>query len=225
MERRAAKRKEKKHQLIRAQPTGLGDKLALAVKYPVLHSVITDVVWTQGIGGVLFSRSLPDGTVAFSLFLIDRYCLGVKNAMCAVVPRSEYEDKHHRGYLSQYPGPNVAPEKVRKFVEDAVQYAKNLGFAPHPDYQKAKIIFGDVNASACTETFEFGKDGKPFFISGPNDSQQRSRQIINTLARTCGEGNYHYLVGISPTTQFRVLEGMPDEDEGNDDLEGLDHSP
>lgn len=170
VERRAAKRKEKKHQLVRAQSTGLADKLTMSTRFPVLHSVITDSNWKQGIGSVLFSRALPDGTVAVTVFLIDRYCLGVKNATAAVVSRSEYESRFHRGLLSQTPGPEVPPAEARKYVEAAVDYARGLGFAPHADYQKAKLIFGDVDASACTATFEFGKGGKPMFINGPRDT-------------------------------------------------------
>jgi hypothetical protein len=221
VERRTAKRKEKKHQLVRAQPSGMAERLQMATRYPVLHSVITDSVWESGMGSVIFSRAVPDGTVAFAVFLIDRCCLGVKNALFAVLPKSVYESKYHRGILSRTPGPDVPPEKARRFVEAAVEYAHALGFAPHPDYLKAKLIFGDVDASACTEDFEFGKDGKPYFTSGPNDSQARCRQIINTLMRTCGEGNFHFMMGVDPDRMILDDFDMDAGDEVPEDLEEL----
>ena len=39
----------------------------------------------------------------------------------------------------------------------------------------------------------FGRDGVPFYLSGPYDNP---RSVVRTLARTCGEGNYHYVVGV-----------------------------
>jgi hypothetical protein len=37
----------------------------------------------------------------------------------------------------------------------------------------------------------FGKDGKPFFVNGPNDN---TRAIVDQLEKTAGTGNYNYLV-------------------------------
>src|SRR5438270_14084869 len=76
LERRAAHRKEKKHQLVRQKNVGLADKLTAATKYPVLHCWISDSLETEGIGQVGLSRQLPNGSVAFASFLVDRYCLG-----------------------------------------------------------------------------------------------------------------------------------------------------
>src|SRR5436305_1214057 len=91
LERRAAKRKEKKHLIAREQNAGLAEKLTATVKFPILHTRVTEDLWTQGIGWVLFSRQLSDGSIAFAMFLVDRYCLGVKDAMAEITTRSEYE--------------------------------------------------------------------------------------------------------------------------------------
>src|SRR4051812_29540405 len=48
LERRAAKRKEKKHLVVREQGAGMGERLTAATKYPVLHSWVTENFWTQG---------------------------------------------------------------------------------------------------------------------------------------------------------------------------------
>src|SRR5207237_10557142 len=91
LERRNAKRQEKKHRLVRAQHAGVGERLAAATHYPVLDSWITEDLWTQGIGWALLSRQLPDGSVAVAVFLVDRYCLGVKHAVAAVLARYTYD--------------------------------------------------------------------------------------------------------------------------------------
>src|SRR5436305_1385402 len=131
IERRAAKRSDKKHKLVRAQPAGLADRMAAAAKFPPLHAWIPDVLETEGIGSVLFSRELPNGMVAVAVFLVDRYCLGVKDALADVLTRSAYETRFVQGMRKEYPASNVSPACVRKRVEAAVAYAGDLGFAPH----------------------------------------------------------------------------------------------
>ncbi|MFO0967400.1 MAG: hypothetical protein U0793_17715 [Gemmataceae bacterium] len=200
--KKVAKRKEKHHLLIREKCLGLAERLAAASRHPILHAGIASTLWNQGIGQAYLSRELPNGSIAFATFLIDRYCLGVKNAHADIVGRFSYESD----FLPRVKdAETAAPAKVRKLVEDAVEYARKLGFAPHPDYHKAKAIFGDIDPAACDETFEFGKDGKPLFINGPYDTPDRCRQIISTLERSRGRDGYHFVVG-GPATSAALSE-------------------
>ena len=69
-----------------------------------------------------------------------------------------------------------------------------IGLSPHPDYAKFMVLFGDVKASDSDAKFEFGKDGKPLFINGPNDSPARCREILSILSNTCGQGNFEVIM-------------------------------
>lgn len=75
-------------------------------------------------------------------------------------------------------------------VGDAVEYARLLGLEPHSDDHQAKAILGDIDAAACREAFEFGRDGKPFFVSGPYDGPARCRKIVAALHENRGPGQY-----------------------------------
>jgi hypothetical protein len=203
LEQRAAKRKEKKHLIVREQSRGLGERLTAATRFPVLHAWVNEDFWNQGMGSVMLSRELPDKTVAFAFILVDRYCLGVKNVLTAIVSRAQYDQRFERDLRSKFPSRDVAPAMVRKIVEDAIAYAGDLGFPPHEDYHTAKLLFGDIDASQCTEEFEFGKDGKPLFISGPNDTLERCNQIRDTLERSCGPGGFEYIIQVGPGGAIR----------------------
>jgi len=226
LEHRAAKRKAKKHQFIREQQTGLGERLTAAATYPILHTWVTEDLWTQGLGWVLVSRELPDRSIAFAVFLVDRYCLGVKNAMMDITNRSRYENEIVHKMRSTFTSRAVTPPTARKLVEAAVEYARRLGFPPHEDYHKAKLLFGTIDAGESTEEFEFGKDGKPFFISGPNDTPERSRQIVNVLTRSCGPGGFEYLVQVGGSHRILADDSIrgpagiigEEEDEDSDDF-------
>jgi len=194
LEKRKAKQQAERRQLARRNEGGLPAKLKQAAAAPILHCCTTDTLWDQGIGQVLVSRQLPGGQVAFGAFLVDRYCMGVKNAFAAVAQQSRYQEKVY-GRLSSSGMPvTLEPARARKLVEGAVQYALDLGISPHPDYREAKLIFGEIETNASAEDFEFGKDGKPFFIAGPDDGPARCQQILRTLEDHCGSDGFHFIV-------------------------------
>jgi hypothetical protein len=216
LERRASKRKHKKHQLVKEMQGALGRQLTAATKFPPLDTLINETVWTEGLGWVLFSRELPNGSIAVALFLVDRYCLGVKNALATIVGRFIYQSDFMRKIRAGFPCREVSPATVRKLVEEAVAYAHDLGFQPHADYDKAKLLFGDVDPSESTEQFEFGKDGMPLFISGPNDTPERCRQILKTLADTRGPDQSNFVIQGAPGQHI----GFDDEEDGELDDDG-----
>ena len=92
LQRRAGKRQEKKRAIVKAQNAGLGDKLAKAARFPILHAFVTEPLWSHGMGSLLVSRQLPGGRVAFGSFLIDRYCLGVKDAFGDIFSDDAYAE-------------------------------------------------------------------------------------------------------------------------------------
>jgi hypothetical protein len=153
---------------------------------------------------VLVSRRLPSGNVAFAVFLVDVYCLGVKDVFFNVASRTQYDAKMYGKMFTEYEPVELKPEAARKLIEGAVEYARGLGLPPHPDYRKAAAIFGGIDASSCTDSFSYGKDGKPLFIAGPYDSPERCIQILDTVAAHCGPNGPHYSM---PMEKMRAMLG------------------
>jgi hypothetical protein len=197
LERRAAKRKEKRHTLVRAESGGLPERLRAATACPVLHCWISDTLKDEGLGWVLLSREFPNGQVAVSSFLVDRFCLGVKDCFADVMHRTSYDSNYLRKVQSDMPVRNASPAEARKLLEEAVAYARDIGLTPHPDHAKAMLLFGDVNAADSSATFEFGKDGKPFFVAGPHDTPERCRQILAILTNNLGQDGFEYMIPFS----------------------------
>jgi hypothetical protein len=171
-------------------------------------------VWDEGIGNVLISRQLRSGEVAFVVFLIDMYCLGVKDVIMEIAPRSRYERNLYDKLAEKTTLIRLKPECARKLVEGAVEYALALGLPPHPDYRTARLIFGDVSAEACSERYVYGQDGKPFFVAGPYDGPAKCRQILRTLENHCGPEGYHFLMpaGGGPVDELESDEDLIDDD-------------
>lgn len=179
----------------RSQLVALKATLSLPTA-PVVAAGVQSSIWSDGIGQVHLSRLLSNGEVAFANFLVDVFCLGVKDALFRVVSRPEY-DALWKKLRSDFPHKLVEPAYVRKLVEESVAYAEDLGFPPHSDYHEAKRIFGDIDPGACSEEFTFGSDGKPAYIAGPYDSPARGARIVETLRRRFGEDSFHFTLPLT----------------------------
>jgi hypothetical protein len=155
---------------------------------------VTDNIFDIGIGWVVAARHLPSGSVGASIFLVDVWCLGIKDAFFTVLPERKF--KEHVNVMSgEYRLVPIDPPDARKLLQDAAEYAASFGLMPSENFTKTQLIFGDTPFSE--ETFTFGKDGKPFYVSGPHDSPTRKRRIMDSLEKHAGWGDFDYLVDVS----------------------------
>lgn len=215
--KRKAQRKDKAKKLVVQQQRQIAyqsNPVAFAARYP-LHQCLSNVtVFAGGMGTVVVSRTAPNGDIVMGVFLLDTFCLGVKSAFARVLMPYEYDEmvaQMRQNEMLQ----TVEASYARKLVEGAVAYAATLGFKPDPDYQTAKEIFGDIDSSECSDEFAFGKDGKPFYISGPLDSPLKRRQIIATLEKNVGGGNFDFMSHLDGGLDF-------DDDDEVDDFDDED---
>lgn len=218
--KRKAQRKEKVKKIVVQQLQQIAyqsNPVAFAAKYP-LHQCLSNLsIFASGMGSVVVSRTAPNGDIVLSMFLLDTFCLGVKSVISKLLSPYEYDDlisKIQSNEMIQV----VEPSYARKLVEGAVEYAATLGFKPDPDYHKAKEIFGDIDASECTDEFAFGKLGKPFYMSGPMDTPLKRQQIVKTLEKNCGIGNFDFMIHNDPMGMgFNFDDDEDDYDEFDDD--------
>jgi hypothetical protein len=194
LERKRAKQKARKKAIQRIDAGSTVSRIERSASSPILHCLRSDP--STGMCNVLVSRAMPSGNVAFVMFLVDAYCLGVKDVMFDVVSRVRYDMQYYGDLVKKYDVEELTPEAGRKYVEGAVDYALELGFAPHKDYAKAQRIFGDIDAAACSDEFEYGRDGKPLFVAGPHDSASRRDRIMSMLEARCGPNGYHYMIPV-----------------------------
>ena len=164
---------------------------AQAAHLPIHDCLMPNDLFETGVGMVVLARALPSGELALATFLVDVYCLGVKDAFYYVVTPEQWVQFVQRFNLEK-----IHPSCLRKLVEGAVDYARALGFAPHPDYAGAARLFGSIDAAACPVRYTYGKDGKPLYLSRPEDSPAQSRHILNTLTRRLGPKGFHFLTAI-----------------------------
>ncbi len=192
LEQKRAKRKAAQRRQKQGASSWFASHLTLSAipKAPIHECWMSDAVFESGMGPVVISRKLKTGEIAFGVFLLDVYCLGVKDCFLSIKPELEY-DGFYRKYGSQYVIERLQQTCARKIIEGAVDYANNLGFKPHKDFKRDKLILGGIEHSLCPSSYEYGNDGKLFYIPGPNDSQSRQRSIMNQLQKIQGDDGKH----------------------------------
>jgi hypothetical protein len=152
-------------------------------------------LFDSGCGYLVASRFKADGCVEAGFFLLDVFCLGVKDAdFHRFKSVADYQESLLDRLFRDEEPVRMTPVAARKLAEDAVSYARGLGFSPAVDYKKGSRVFGGITTADCDEEFVFGKDGKPLYIQGPSDSPARVERILRVLEARCGEGGYHYIV-------------------------------
>ncbi len=151
---------------------------------------------SQGVEGmcqVIVARQERNRLLVGS-YLVDYWCLGVKDAM---PPRKMGTSEHQlllKSCEDRFDEPFVAItlEQAQAIVYGAADYARSLGFEPHKDFNtKAQVHLGLRPETLLP--IEFGKDGQPFFMSGPYDDVD---QVIKTLEASVGAGNFHFMAAI-----------------------------
>jgi hypothetical protein len=143
----------------------------------------------SGLVTVLVARDRGGSTAGVCFYLVDTWCLGLKDA---AGPRP-MDRRRLGGFIQQIfsawdePAAQVPLELGRQIVYGAIRYARELGFEPHSDFRRAAGYLGAWDGEC---ELAFGRDGKPMYISGPYDDGER---IIRNLHRSLGEGNHDFM--------------------------------
>jgi hypothetical protein len=145
-----------------------------------------------GIVGVLVVQDDRYGKVSVCGYLVDTWCLGVKNALGPRIMSEKKLQLFRETFFAPFDSaPIDAPvELAQHVVWGAVDYARELGFEPHEDLWSAA---GHLERLQGPAAITFGKDGRPFYIQGPYDDSSRN---LRTLEHSVGRGNFSFEVSV-----------------------------
>lgn len=132
---------------------------------------------------LILSRALPDGTFVVEMCLVDRTCLGIKNAyVTAPLSRAALEDMVNRLQEAHAEGVDeVSVLEAQSVIFHALDYAASLGFAPHRDYVAALV---GTRPETLVDT-PLARPARPVFVPGPDDDVAR---IVGVLTAKVGTG-------------------------------------
>ena len=155
-----------------------------------IYECLINPPWKEiGLANILLARERPDGNILFAAYLADIFCLGLKNTFWnPSISKKTYEEELK---------PSIYKEEAiecdislaHQIIYGAIEYASKIGFKPHKNFRITKYILGRKKETGTK--IEFGKNGRPFYISGPNDNVE---EILAKLRKNVGDGNFDYLI-------------------------------
>lgn len=135
-------------------------------------------------------------------FLLDVWCLGVKDAQPAdAMSYTELAEYRHLFFGSFESYVQVPAAFARDVVFGSVVYARSLGFEPHDDFEAAASVLGEPQGPS---RIRFGRDGRPFYMDGPYDDPS---YVVRVLKRAVGDGNFGYAVEVPDVPRTRLPDG------------------
>lgn len=147
--------------------------------------------WKQGdpaspsLVSVIVSRKLPDGSLVAAMCLVDRTCLGIKNAyITSPLSRVAFEDMVAQTAEAHEEGVSeVSVLEAQSVIFNALDYAATLGFSPNKDFSAALV---GPRPETLLET-PLARPERPCFMPGEDDDVAR---IVRVLTASVGEGGF-----------------------------------
>lgn len=172
--------------------------------------------WKEsGYAQVVVTRIRPDGNIVMGYFLVDTFCLGVKDVIYKtdmspielgeflerIASRSEYEE--------------VTYNEAHNMVYGALSFAEDAGIAPCKEFDIAQYILEEDTEDIPLIEYEYGKDGKYLLVIGPSGKE---KVYFNTLRERLGD-RFNFITPIDGAWNG------PDEDDDFEDGDGYEEDP
>jgi len=169
-----------------SRSVGLDD----AAQWAGLDPGASDAEEVRGLVSVLVAlESVRSSRARVAGFLLDVWCLGVKNALPPESMTTTRLARHRGEFFSAYEAHVQVPAGLaRALVFGAADYARSLGFEPEADFEEAAAVLGGP-VGRCA--IRFGRDGRPFYVNGPYDDPE---SVLAALRNAVGEQGFDYSI-------------------------------
>ncbi len=173
---------------------------------PCFISAGWDDPTTPRLVSLIITRVLDGGDLLPHVLLLDRTCLGVKNAMLLAPMTADELDLIVEQVGLPYGGMDDCDALfAQSLAFHAVEYAAKLGFAPNSDFHEALLEPRPAELLATP----WASLDRPLYVPGPDDNMAH---VVLQLRKAVGEG---FDVG---GLEEGLLEGRSDDDQPDDEL-------
>src|ERR1035437_4289873 len=185
--------KNKKGKVVSINPVQLSPEKYIKTQaraLPVVECLVSEDGEDAGICNVLVARMHKTGRLTVGIYLIDMYCLGLRDTLYEFnITPEDYQDLKNSGdklIVCEY-------VTAHNIIYGAIAFAEDFGFKPDSAFSVSQFTLEEDDDRMELMDMEFGFDGMPCFMPGPDDDAVKIKQVTATLERTAGEGNYTVL--------------------------------
>lgn len=151
-----------------------------------------------GIADVIVTRIRRDGNLVVVSFLVDTFCLGVKNASYKV----DMAEDQLAEFLRESDHEEVSYEEAHNIIYGAIAFAEEGGIEPAKSFATACRILEEDTDDVPLIEYEFGSEGKHLLVV---DDDRNELRYVGTLREHLGEEN------------FKVVMPLDDDDDYEED--------
>lgn len=175
---------------------------------PIGKCHITPSDWKEsGMANIIITRLRPNGNLVMVIFLVDTFCLGVKNATYHTnITHEDYEE-----YLNHFKRESEVDEisynEAHNIIYGAMAFAEEGGIKPSKNFMPAGYILEEDTDDVPLIEYEFGKNGKHFLIVNEDRAEM---PYYHTLKRNLGDD-----------FEFVMPYGEDEDEDENDKLSEL----
>ena len=156
---------------------------------PIGKCYITPGWEREGLASIIVSRIRPSGNLVVGYYLVDTFCLGVKNAdHWENMTPYDFEDLLRKA-KNELHVEETDYNFVHNLIYGAIEFAEEAGIMPPREFNKAQYILEEDDENIPLMEFEFGKNGKHFLIVTPDG---REKLYLKRLQERLGE-NFDFI--------------------------------
>lgn len=176
---------------------------------PIGKCYITPDWKESGISQIIISRVRPSGNLSVGIFLVDTFCIGVKDATYYTnISEYEFEDLIRR-YGSGPDMEEISYNEAHNIIYGAIGFAEDGGIRPAKDFKIAGYILEEDTDDIPLIDYEFGKNGKHFLVI---NSDKRELPYLRQLKKTLGD-DFEFVRNYDEDDEY---------DEWDDNIDGLE---
>ena len=219
-ERRRVKQKLKHKQSIKLRNESPYKRLAAAGRVEACK--VNDSCREQGLFSIHALLSVPNRPPTLACFLVDKWCMGLKDAWGRLdMTYERYHDfMESAESRAGFKLVDMDPDEARKLIAAGIHQANVMGFRLPPNYGKWAKAMGVGDDWASADISDFGKDGKYFFV-GPLDHLAK-HLIDGDVEKFLARPDVGYIAGMPGDFEPDDEEFEAGEDEEIEDLDDED---
>ena len=172
---------------------------------------MSDDLETMGEGHIIVSRKHTGGRVSMAVYLVDIWCVGVKDTFY----RLRLEDYEFKELIDTYRLGlrECSYDEAHNWIYGAIAFAEEAGIEPDKSFKITQYMLEEDDDNIPLIEYEYGKDGKHTLVA---HSRLEASRYMPLLEKNLGHGNYDYILNAD-------VESDNDWDDDDDD-EDEDHS-